>query len=521
MTMNQLNNNILNRTFEHMIDRTLSGISSRMKNTCGYSSAILLDRLMQRVTEITLPKYAAAVGEKYKPTGEICFNEGENVNCDLANIEPNTGEVSFTTKQWISNQSGFLAHWLLCLFSIIVVKKNSKGNSPTVLVFGVGLYSLFGKDDDEQFVTYCRNGPIDPLRDASRVLVEALRQENSMIDGGFFYLKRPLITLIREARIGFWRRSWLLLKHVALFFAYLSAVLRLPHLSLIGKDLAYSSIMFELDRCKLIDAVIFTNVYAGSQPLWSRVLHNGRTHMVWYSQNHKPVSYNFDNLDSDHPSMRWLRVNAHWVWTSSFANYLRSFDHGGTVNVIGPIMFYLPVRTLPESSSIKIFIFDNPPFSDDLALKHGQVSNYNHPDNMFIFIRGVIALKCELEKYFGKSVAFHLKTKRGYNINYDRGYFDYIEDLDAKGVITIEHHSVNMYSLISGANLVIVYPFSTPAYMADYLDVPSIYYDPTGSIIRSDFSDTPSLMTFAGTPESLLSSAILALKKVFDKAVET
>jgi polysaccharide biosynthesis PFTS motif protein len=70
-----------------------------------------------------------------------------------------------------------------------------------------------------------------------------------------------------------------------------------------------------------------------------------------------------------------------------------------------------------------------------------------------------------------------------------------------------------MYSLITKSHLVIVYPFSSPAYVADSVGVPTIYYDPTGSIVRCDFSDPPSLIQFANTRKKLheLSLKVLGL----------
>ena len=62
---------------------------------------------------------------------------------------------------------------------------------------------------------------------------------------------------------------------------------------------------------------------------------------------------------------------------------------------------------------------------------------------------------------------------------------------------------MNIYSLISSSDLVIAYPFTSPLYIADQLNVPSIYYDPTNSIRNHNFSNDESLITFANNKKLL------------------
>lgn len=509
------NNNHFNRKFDGVIDNCSMHLRGKMPDACGYSSDILLDRLMQRVVEIALPAYATVVDELCKTTSEIFPSEGVRINCGQANMEVESGRIGFTSKQWAINAFEFLAHWLFCLFSIVNVRRNCNVNTPSVLVFGVGEESLFNGGNDERFVRYCRNGPIDPLRNGRRFFVQSVKQRGSYSDNSFSYMRDPVSGLLREASMGFFGRVRLLINHMALFFAYLIAISRSPQLSLLGRDMAYSQVMFELDRRRLIDAVIFTTSNFMRQPLWSRVLSGASVHTVWYAQNFKPIIYKSDALESDVPNVRWIRGGTHWVWTIAYGEYLKSLGLGADMQIIGPVLWYPPVQSTPDKNSIKIALFDVSPFHDNVALLYGDISNYNHPDNLFLFMRDVTALKAALEERFGMPVTLSLKTKRGYNAAYDRPYFDHLEALAAQGVITLEHHAMNMYSLISGSHLVIVYPFSSPAYIADFLGVPSVYYDPTGAVSRHDFGDAPSLIDFADSPASLLNVATLALSKVF------
>lgn len=514
-----INSNHCNLAFDREINSCRDRLRADLFEACGYSAQVLTDRLMQRLVEISLQPYTSVVSALCKTTSNCFPTPGTKINCSRAFIEMESGGITITSKQWLANQLDFFLHWGFCLLAILAVKKASKNNLPAVLVFGVGEESLFKDGNDEQFVNYCRLGPIEPLRNGKRFLVESTSKNVSSCNLDFAYSRKPLIDLLREARLGFWGRFQLLVNHLILFFAYVSAAFRLPQLSLLGKDFAYSSISFELDERGLIESIVLTCSSFTSQPLWLRELHRSKTHMIWYSQNWKPISYVAGKLDSDLPNLRWIRVDTHWVWTHAFAEYLRTLGHSGRIEIVGPIMLYMPELSVPATDAIKVVIFDVPAVDDKVLLRLcGELTNYFHPEKLHAFTDNIISLKSELEKIFGLPVFLCLKRKRGYHTNYNRAYFDYLEKLGALGSISLASHTENLYSLISSAHLVIVYPYTSPAYVAEFLGVPCIFYDPTGSIAQHDFCDNRSMVNFANGPQSLLGAAVAALSRVFPRS---
>lgn len=513
-----INSNHSNLAFNREIDNCRDWLLAKMFDACGYSSGVLLDRLMQRLAEIGHYPYALAVSILCKTSGNCFPLHGTKINCGRALMEMGSGRVTITPKQWLSNQLDFFLHWAFCLIVILAIKKTSENNLPAVLVFGVGEDALFKDGNDEQFINYCRLGPIAPLRNGKRFFIQSTSKKVFSTQSDFTYSRNPLISLLRETRLGFFGRFQLLVNHLILFFAYMFAVFRLPQLSLLGKDFAYSSISFELDKRKLIESIILTCSGYTNQPLWVRELRRSKVHMVWYAQNWRPLAYSADKVVADLPQLRWIRVDTHWVWTRAFAEYLKGLGHDKTIEVVGPIVWYLPEISAPVRDTIEIVIFDTPACTDEVALRYGgDIINYYHPDNLYAFIQNVTSLKLKLaiEEVFHLPVFFRLKTKRGYNSIYDRGYFDHLEKLSSLGTFALEHPSTNIYSLISGSHLVIAYPFSTTGYIAEALNVPVIYYDPTGTVLRQDFGDSQSLINFADSPEELLNVAISALSKVF------
>lgn len=512
----KINSNHSNQAFNREIDNCKVWLQIRIFDACGYSSGVLLDRLMQYIAEKGHYSYALAVSILCK-TNDNCFPpHGTKINCIRAFIEAGSGRVTLTPKQWLSNQLDFFIYWTFCLMAILAIKKTSENNQPAVLVLGTGEENLFKEGNDEQFVNYCRLGPIAPLRNGKRLLVQSSTKGATSCNPDFFYSKNPLIDLLRKANLGFFGRLRLVANHLFLFFAYALATFRLPQLSLLGKDFAFSSISRELDKQGLIASIVLTCSAYTNQPLWLRELRRSKVHMIWYAQNWRPLAYSADKVVAVLPQLRWIRVDTHWVWTYAFAEYLKGLGHDKGIGVVGPIVWYLPEINVPPRDAIEIIIFDTPAFSDDVAIRcAGEITNYYRPENLHAFIQDVTSLKSAIEQAFHLPVFFRLKAKRDYHPIYDRGYFDHLEKLNSIGSLTLKHPSVNIYSLISGSHLVIAYPFSTTGYIAEALNVPIIYYDPTSTVLRQDFGDSQSLINFANSPEDLFNAAISALSKVF------
>lgn len=504
--------------FGREVENAKHWLQSKLFAACGYSSGILVDRLVQRLIEISLTPYAVAVMALCRTSPCSFPARGSRIECGRASMELGAGAIRISLRQALANHLDFLLHWGFCLGAILFPARAAATGQPAVLVFGVGTESLFANGSDERFVAYCRHGPIEPLAKAHRLLIQCSVQNAVSTRAEFTYCARPLISLVRCSRLGFSARLALAQEHLVLSFRYAVAVTRRPALSLLGRDFAYSAISFGLDRKGLIEAIIFTTSNYNSQPLWVRGLRNANLHLVWYAQNFKPVVYAADPAESEIPCARWVRVDTHWVWTRAFGDYLGALGHRGAIEVVGPIVWYLPESRPPSSSSIDIVVFDISPFSDHVALHAGgYITNYNNVGNLSAFIADVTALRPSLEAILQMPVSLCLKTKRGYNAIYDKTYFDYLDQLDSAGAITLVEHSTNIYSLISSSHLAVVYPYSSPAYIADALHVPAIYYDPTKSIVEQNFGDTPSLVRFANCPADLLATAVVAIREVLAK----
>lgn len=508
------NSNHCNLAFNKEIDLCRDKLSGTLVDSFGFSAEILLDRIMQRIVEIFIYSHALAFKNACNEVRTEALTHGLKIDCNQASLEVGIGKITFTVQQFVKCYADFLYGWIVCLFAILSFSKTRFPHQSSTLLFGIPLERLFNNGSDADFISYCQNGPIAPLRNGHCFLVETLSQYAALGHDNFYYSSRPHIKLIREVALGLQTRMRLLATHFFLFFKFFFAVIKMPILVLIGRDISYGNALGEIDRRGLIDSVVFTCSNFDSQPLWSRNLVNAKVHMIWYAQNWQPIAYVHDCCISDIPQLRWIRVDKHWVWTKSFSQYLKGILQTVSIEVVEPILFFLPrPKEVSREKQIIISVFDVSPFSDNVALQTGETKNYFNIKNLILFVEGVISLRDTLQDYFNLPVNLRLKTKRGFKSDYEKSFFDYLNELHASRKIELIDSNKNIFNLIDASDIVISYPFTSTNYVADFLRVPSVYFDPTATVLNQNFSDSPSLISFANSPKSLLDICMANLKK--------
>lgn len=493
--------------FSEQIDRSRGWMAARFQDACGYPKAVLADRIAQRLVETGMPVFAQAVDRRIKSGQTPWPPAGSTLTFGDAAVRIGSGEVTVPFGCVLKAERDFAMHWAFALGAIVSGGWSRRGTTSAALVYDLAESDVMSDGSDAKFVAFCRNGPVTPLRGGQRRFIESGQALASTAPDEFVYCRYPLAALIREARLGAAGRIAMLLRHVAFLWTYHAAVLRTPALALVAKELAYTSAAASLDERRALAAVVLTCSSYRQQPLWARA-RTAPLHMIWYAQNWKPTQRTTNDVDSDYPTTRWIRADVHWVWTAAFAAYLRSLVPGD-VRVVGPILWRLPEALPSPSSAVSIAVFDVPAVSDDVMRDlNGEVTNYLTPANLQAFIGDVVRLKDALEVELGKPVTISLKMKRGFRADYARGYFDYVDGLIRQGVIAATPADQNVFQVVAASHLAVVYPYTSPAYVAEHLGVPAVYYDPTGSIRRHSFADDPSAVSFADNPADLFRIAL-------------
>jgi polysaccharide biosynthesis PFTS motif protein len=391
------------------------------------------------------------------------------------------------------------------------------------LLLGTGAENISYAGSDARFVEYCTRGPIEPLREAQWLIVQAEPPASSANPERFCYARFPLHAA--AARMLTTRDVCrLLVDSFATAARWVCLVTRAPINLLLAHDYACLPLIRLLDSQQRIAAVVLTNSVYSIQPLWCRGGRNFATHLVWYSQNTIPVVYADDGIASDLPHYRHLATDASWLWTEEYADYLRRLGVSSRYHVVGPILWHLPEangscvarRTGRDPEPIRFAVFDVTPISDETALRIGIIRNYYSPERMMRFLGDVVDVAHDLEVAARRSVTILLKHKRGFGPTHARIYIDFVERLCSENPrLRIVHYQTSLYDILRDSDVSIVIPYSSPAYVSSHLGKPSIFFDP-GAELRPTFLPAPGVSFASGRQELLaqVTSSVMAVDSV-------
>lgn len=474
-------------------------------------------RLVQRIVEVGLRSFVCDCARRFGTGTEPLPRLGTTIKCGGLVINSSTGQTRPRPGLLARSIGLFLVHWLhvLGVHLLALVRRTTSvhGGSAT-LVYGVGRADLSVGGSDARFIEFCRRGPIDPLRSARRLIVQAIKPIQSTRPQEFYYHRFPLFALVLvnpPSPILFLR---FLKDHLRVAFSFGLALVCYPTACILARDFAYHAMVHCLNRRRLIENVIITNTNYTAQPLWMRDYpdRNYSTHMVWYSQNNIPFVYAADPVSAPLPSHRYLAFDQTWVWTEGYARYLRELGITVPIHVVGPILWYLPeVGMAPIFSALRVAVFDVTPVNQEFERNYGLAYNYYGTTNMTAFMRDLVVAVQAVIAAYERPVRLLLKHKRDHSPIHDQKYIRAVEELARQsGLIDSVPPGANMFDLLAGCDAAVVIPYSSPAYVAAHVKTPAIYYDPTGSL-EPRFESAATLRFVAG--RGALTEALLdALK---------
>lgn len=493
--------------FNRRIDAIMPWASVAVRPFCGYRAEQVGSRWQQRCAELAIPAFMRRCASGFEKSGALPA-EAERVNCNGLVLEAD-GRVTLARGFFVRALGEFLVHWLHALAALLLCLRLKPRGGGATLVYGVGIESLVVDGSDARFLTYCRRGPIAPLADAEMLMVQTTCAVASTEPNRVRYHRFPLFAALGWHGLGL--VAWLsaLWGHVVALVSFAWTAMRCPSMIILGRDAAYHAVAAALNRYDAVRAVVLTNSNYSAQPLWMWALpgRRYRSHMIWYSQNSVPVVYADDPVDAPLPNFRFITVDETWVWTHGFRAFLEKLGCQGSYHVVGPILWYLPDSSMPQSArdagEIRLAVFDVTPMRDDVGAQRGLIGNYYCTANMIQFIQDIVHARAELARLSGKRVRILLKHKRSYSAAHDPRYIKLIETLSARGeTIELVAPDANMFTFMSSCDLTLVIPYSSPAQVAVSCQRPAIYYDPT--MAAQPVYEPHPLLTFVAGRDNLV-----------------
>jgi len=379
----------------------------------------------------------------------------------------------------------FISKFILQAFKNIFIMliysfRDSSGKKSASLMYGVPNDIIFCNSDDLDFIDFCSNCDITPLKTSSRIEVELARFAVSSSNDYLSYSKCPLFALVKKNPPSYLDFFKFLKVHFSIHFSFLLELFRNPMLLFVAQDITFYGVVDYLDSNNLIESIFITNSNYMSQPLWMRQW-NGRgykTYMLWYSENTIPFSFKESPFSNPLPNNRHIAVDEMMVWSRYFKKYLEKIGVNATIKIVNPILFYLD-KNKPKKNKkdFDIIIFDITPFSAESSLLLGHYESYYNFSNCMMFIKSIVQISTELENELNIKINLNLKSKRQYHQYHDIQYINYIKSLSERRLINLVSPSDNIFDLLNANDISIVVPFSSPAIVARYLCRKTFYYD--------------------------------------------
>ena len=436
------------------------------------------ERLIQRIVELTCDLCTKEIIKK---------NTNSKQNFKGININLKTGKIKLSSGVILINLSWFAISWtktMLILLASLFCKSLTKSLPATLVMEVGGDYEV----SDKKLVEFLNDGSLTPLKNATFVLIKSNIRPKEITSSKFEYVADPLLNLIKQ-RLSLLDKVMLIYIHLKAPILLLKTLYSFPLMALIARDFNNLTLVKRLDQKNLIESIILTNSSFTTQPLWIRgKKRNFDTHMIWYSQNFIPKIYKGETKRCDLPTSLYMKVDVHWVWTEGFKKYLRSIGQKTKINVVGPLVWYLPEKKkLLKQQKFKILLFDITPWQDSHKPSVGAIHNYYTLELIKKFVLDVISICSKLEKDFDIDIFIDIKHKRAINLKlHDNYYIKFLDDLEVKyEKFKIENYKVNLFHLLSNCNLSISVPYTSTAYISAHLKKAAVYYDPFGKLIPS------------------------------------
>lgn len=477
-----------------------------------YPVDAVVRRWLQRFDEVAFDEFAMTAVREYE-AGRFVPDADDAINRPWAGVTAR-GETQLTIrlspKRLLRELGFFFAYWGYILLHVMRgtirgwlrrLKGKPALGAATVSSL-IGRAAIEREGSDRRFVEFCRNGPVAPLCNARRLLVQSEAIINATEPAWVSYPRFPLGQLWEDNPPGTLELVRFLASHLTMAIRFTWLCLRLPALALLARDYAFHPMIAELNRRRLIENVIINVGNFETQFMWMVDLPDRQfqLHFLWYSQNVRWHVYKRDPIEWDDPHYRYLRADHFWIWVESIVPWIRHQGVPGECHVVGPLLWYLP-ENFPESVEkrpvleaqrpLTIAVFDITPVNAEWERARGFLAHYYGTANAIQFLRDVVDVSQAVGAKLGREVVVRLKHKRAFASFHDRRYIDFVRQLEAEtDRLEIVPSEYDLYEFIRDCDAVVSIPYSSPNYVAACMRRSALFYDPTEQLQPYRFAES-------------------------------
>lgn len=475
---------LIHENFNSFLLRVKESILIKKLYISGYSKEQIADRLVQSILTEVQSDFVNFVGTNFQ-------NDSQNIQDKLK--QTSFGGIDFLNfypiKIALVKKIDFSKRILKTLLKEIISLISSffcdikldKLDLKVVSIFPLNSIEDIKKNDSflpfQEFV--CSNF-LHGINQSDIFFIKYASEKDFKINN-FVYTSDPKKYIFYLTRQSLWREFLFICSVLISSIVLFLRSLRNPLFFFLTEDILQTSFWDRIEKGRFtLNYVINTGNCYSHHLFFRKKRANVVHHMMHYSQNSIPFSFKGDNQLHTFTSMKWMALDIHWVWTNDFKNYLKNeCKIDCLINVIGPILWYPnTVRNKKKRREKDLLLFDVTPVRKDLEKTVAIRNNYYSYETVSRFIEDTVEIASDL------NIKVSLKSKREIQTKFhDPSYSDILKklEMDFKN-FEIIHHSVDMFKLISDSSLIVAIPFTSVAYVAQELKIPSIYYDPINAL---------------------------------------
>lgn len=196
--------------------------------------------------------------------------------------------------------------------------------------------------------------------------------------------------------------------------------------------------------------------------------------MIWYSANSDLYYKNNEkriNVEKNYLSLAY--IDLHLVWNETQKITLQRYAQG-KIKAIGSSVFH-PVPIVKKSTfrnnvQINIIYFDIPPINSKITTYFTSADRLLNTYNEIKEVLDSLSMRLNL------SIELSVKPKRKLYSSKSDDYSKLLTKDKRKGLIKVLSPQSNLYNLVSSNDIVIAYPWTSPAYIARELSIPALYF---------------------------------------------
>lgn len=248
------------------------------------------------------------------------------------------------------------------------------------------------------------------------------------------------------------------------------------------REIMLAKLVHHLDSSRLPRRYFFHNSGFFFRPLWTYVAQNKGAQIILYYYSTSDLWLQTKKGDTNcynpYHIMTWPE---YWIWNEHQLNFLNRFlSYDFKYKIVGPIWFSsTSIESLKKLPKKGIAIFDIEPFRDSYQKKIWYPVDYYSFDLAKKFYGDLSEIASR------NNINLFIKRKR-FNENAHKGYLKLIDDLSKHKNIFHIDSSIAAKSLIEISSATITMSFSTTAIIANSLNYPSVFYDPTLKTVQND-----------------------------------